>query len=39
MVVFCERGKKSLFFLKFGELLDQLSNYELLMKDSLPWSE
>jgi len=34
----CEYGNESWCFIKVGEFLEQLSDYELLKKDSAPWS-
>ena len=34
-----EHGDKSSYSRKFGECRDQLRNYQLLKKDSVPWSQ
>jgi hypothetical protein len=35
---YCEYGNESSGFIKGGEFLDQLRDYELLRKDSVLWS-
>jgi hypothetical protein len=38
MVGFCESGKECSGYIKFGEFLDYLRNYDILKEDGTPWS-
>jgi hypothetical protein len=38
MAGFCEHDNEPLASIKDGECIDKLSDYQLLKKDSVPWS-